>query len=112
MDRAGRARLRRPVVIDPYQAAQLTEHLRRRGVPVDEYVFGAQSVGRMASTLFVLLRERQLRLPDDAALLDELANVRLRETSPGVLRMDHDSGRHDDRAIALALGGASAGRAG
>jgi hypothetical protein len=29
--------------------------------------------------------------------------VRLRETSPGVLRMDHDSGRHDDRAIALAL---------
>jgi hypothetical protein len=44
-----------------------------------------------------------LRLPDDEALLDELANVRLRETSPGVMRMDHDAGRHDDRAIALAL---------
>ena len=32
-----------------------------------------------------------------------MANVRLRETSPGVVRMDHDHGRHDDRAIAIAL---------
>jgi len=36
-------------------------------------------------------------------LLDELAHVRLRESSPGVYRLDHDSGRHDDRAVALAL---------
>ena len=34
---------------------------------------------------------------------DELANVRLRETSPGVYRMDHDPDKHDDQAIALAL---------
>jgi hypothetical protein len=27
----------------------------------------------------------------------------LRETSPGVYRLDHDHGHHDDRAIALAL---------
>ena len=32
------------------------------------------------------------------------AHVRLRETSPGVYRLDHDSGRHDDRAVSLALG--------
>jgi len=94
---------RASVVVDPWQAAQLTERLRRRGVKMSEYAFSAQSVGRLASTLYQLLRERALRLPDDPALLDELANVRLRETSPGVLRMDHDSGRHDDRAIALAL---------
>jgi hypothetical protein len=38
-------------------------------------------------------------------LLDELRNVRLRETTtPNVYRLDHDSSRHDDRAIALALG--------
>jgi phage FluMu gp28-like protein len=49
------------------------------------------------------LQNRQLRLPNDPELLDELANVRLRETSPGVLRMDHDPDQHDDRAIALAL---------
>jgi hypothetical protein len=44
-----------------------------------------------------------LVLPDGPELLAELGNVRLRETSPGVLRMDHDPDKHDDRAIALAL---------
>ena len=98
---AGQYRAR--VVSDPWQAAQLVERLGRRGVRISEFPFSAQSVGRIASTLFLLLRDRNLRLPDDPELLDELSNVRLRETSPGVLRMDHDSGRHDDRAIALAL---------
>lgn len=94
---------RAELVFDPYQAAQLAQRLRRRGIRVEEYAFTAQSVGRIASSLFLLLRDRNLQLPDDPALLDELASVRLRETSPGVMRMDHDSGRHDDRAIALAL---------
>jgi hypothetical protein len=30
-------------------------------------------------------------------------NVRLRETAPGVFRIDHDPDRHDDRVISLAL---------
>lgn len=94
---------RATVIVDPWQAAQLTERLRSRGVRIREFPFTAQSVGRIASTLYLLLRERALRLPDDPELIDELSNVRLRETSPGVLRMDHDAGRHDDRAIALAL---------
>jgi hypothetical protein len=96
-------RYRASVIADPWQAAMLVERLRRRGIRIAEFPFSAQSVGRIASTLYLLLRERNLRLPDDPELLDELANVRLRETSPGVLRMDHDSGRHDDRAVALAL---------
>ena len=50
-----------------------------------------------------LLRERALRLPDDEALLGELASVKLRESSPGVYRIDHDADKHDDRAVALAL---------
>lgn len=53
--------------------------------------------------LHQLLRERRLALPDDPDLLEELANVRLRETSPGVLRLDHDPDKHDDHAVALAL---------
>lgn len=59
--------------------------------------------GRLAVTLHTAIRDRHLSLPDDDALIDELANVRLRETSPGVLRIDHDPDKHDDRAIALAL---------
>jgi phage FluMu gp28-like protein len=72
-------------------------------VEVQEFTFSSASVGRLASTLHLPLRNRNLRLPRDEELLDELANVRLRETSPGVLRMDHDPDRHDDRAIAVAL---------
>ncbi len=70
---------------------------------VEEWSFTAQSVGRLAVTLHLLLREHRLALPDDRELLDELGNVRLRESSPGVFRLDHDSGQHDDRAVALGL---------
>lgn len=93
-----------PVVVDPYQAAQLTQRLRARGWVVVEHAFTAQSVGRLARRLFQVISDHAIELPDDEDLLDELRNVRLRETSPGVYRMDHDSGRHDDRAVALALG--------
>lgn len=95
----GRAR----VILDPWQSIGMAQRLRGRGVDVEEYSFSAQSVGRIAATLYGLLRDRALALPDDEALLDELAHVRLRETAPGAFRLDHDPGRHDDRAVALAL---------
>ena len=91
------------VVIDPWQAAGLSQRLRHSGVRVSEFVFSQTSVGRLASALHTTIRDRRIVLSDDEALIDELANVRLRETSPGVLRMDHDAHSHDDRAIALAL---------
>jgi phage terminase large subunit-like protein len=94
---------RAKVVYDPFQAVGSMQRLQARGVRVEEFTFSSASVGRLASTLHLLLRNRSLALPNDEELLDELANVRLRETTPGVLRMDHDADRHDDRAIALAL---------
>ena len=91
------------VVTDPWQAVGMAQRLRTGGVRVSEFTFSSALTGRLASTLHLLLRNRALALPDDPDLLDELANVRLREASPGVLRMSHDPGRHDDRAVALAL---------
>jgi len=91
------------VVMDPWQGVGIAQSLRRQHVRVREFTFSSQSVGRLASALHLLLRDRNLALPDDPALLEELANVQLRETSPGVYRMDHDPDKHDDRAIALAL---------
>lgn len=91
-------------VVDPWQAVGLAQRLRQRGVTVEEFTFSAQSVGRLASTLVQLLRGRRLDLPrDDDELADELTNLRLRETAPGMVRLDHDADRHDDRAVALAL---------
>ena len=95
----GHARIR----LDPWQAVGLAQSLRDRGVSVEEWAFTSQSVGRLGQTLHLLLRDHRLALPDDEALLDELMTVRLRETSPGVYRLDHDSGQHDDRAVALGL---------
>jgi phage terminase large subunit-like protein len=110
---------RAAMIVDPWQSAGLMQRLQARGVArsgwsgqsggwrrwgaVEEFTFSAQSVGRLASTLTLLIRNHALALPDDPELIEELANLRLKETSPGVLRIDHDSGRHDDRAIALAL---------
>jgi len=82
---------------------QLTQRLRGKGVTCQEFTFTAQSVGKLGLALYQLIREKRLALPDDSALLDELANVRLRESTPGVVRLDHDSGKHDDRAVSLAL---------
>lgn len=97
---------RAQVIADPYQAEGLAQRLQAAGVRVELHPFTAQSVGRLAATLYGLLRDQRLALPDDPELLDELAHVRIRETAPGTFRIDHDSGRHDDRAIALALSAA------
>jgi phage terminase large subunit-like protein len=94
---------RATIVMDPWQAVGLAQRLRSTGVRVDEFAFSSQSVGRLAVTLHTSIRNHALALPDDPDLIDELSNVRLRETSPGVLRMDHDADQHDDQAIGLAL---------
>ncbi|HEY2182484.1 MAG TPA: terminase large subunit [Solirubrobacteraceae bacterium] len=91
------------VVCDPWQASGMVQRLRHRGVRIEEFTFSSQSVGHLAMTLHNAIREHRLALPNDPDLINELANVKLRETSPGVLRMDHAAGKHDDRAIALAL---------
>jgi len=91
------------VFADPFQAVHMIQRLRARRVKIASHQFTARSNAELALTLHNLLRERRIVLPDDPELRDELANVRLRETSPGVYRLDHDQGRHDDRAIALGL---------
>jgi hypothetical protein len=91
------------VFFDPWQSIGTKQRLEARGVRCTEFTFSATSVGRIASVLHRLLRDRLLALPDDDVLLDELRNVRLRETAPGVVRLDHDSDGHDDRAVALAM---------
>ena len=98
-----RAYGRCPFRVDPFQAVHLAQRLRADGIQVEEFAFSSQSVGRLAVTLYRLLADRLLLLPEDEDLVEELVNVRLRETAPGVFRIDHDPDRHDDRVISLAL---------
>jgi hypothetical protein len=91
-------------VFDPSQGLQMMQTLKRSGLTVEEFSFSGSSVGKLGTTLLQLIRERALALPaDEDDLLDELRNVRVKETAPGTFRLDHARGRHDDRAIALAL---------
>jgi hypothetical protein len=90
-------------VFDPWQAVSLRQRLQSRGHRITDYTFTPQSVGRLAVTMYNLIREHRLAIPDDPDLIDELSNVRLRETSPGIFRVDHDAGQHDDRVVSLAL---------
>jgi phage terminase large subunit-like protein len=92
------------LAFDPYQAAHITQRVKRRGIPTVAFPFTSTSTGRLAVTMFRLLRDRRLDLDgDDRDLLDELARVKLVETHPGSYRIDHASGEHDDRVISLAL---------
>jgi hypothetical protein len=92
-----------PVVFDPAQAWQMMQRLTRRAVRVHEHVFSAASNSRRTLLLLQLVREQQLRLPEDRDLRDEMLNLRIREVSPGQFRYDHDAARHDDRVTALSL---------
>jgi hypothetical protein len=91
------------VICDPYQAAQMTQRLKTRGVPVRTFDFTTRSVGRLASTMLQLLRAHRLHLPRDPELLAELAEVRIIENAAGVPRLDHLAGHHDDQVVAIAL---------
>ena len=91
------------IIIDQWQAVGMAQRLKKRRLEVTPYTFSQASNGHLASTMLSLIRDRLLALPDDAALLDELIHLRIREPAPGVLRLDHDPNRHDDRAIALLL---------
>lgn len=95
---------RAKVLYDEYQAAQLAERLTSRGVRMERVSFTPTENSRRALRLFQVIRNHELEIPDDEELIDELANVRFIETSPGVYRLDHDRARHDDRAQVLAMG--------
>jgi hypothetical protein len=92
-----------PSIFDPAQGFQMMQRLRAAGLRVLEHTFTAQSNSKRALLILELVRGRRLWLPDDPEVVAEFAAVRLRETSPGVYRYDHDSGRHDDRVTAISL---------
>jgi hypothetical protein len=91
------------MIFDPWQSVHLAQRLRSRRVRVEEFTFSSASVGRLALTMYRLLRDRLLDLPDDDELVAELSSVVLRESQPGQYRIDTTGQGHDDRVISLAL---------
>jgi phage terminase large subunit-like protein len=95
---------RAPLHFDPSQAYLMAEQLRADGISCHEFLFTASSVGQLAVSLAQALRARRILLPNDKDLRNEIMSVRLRETSPNVLKIDTRTSRqHDDRVIACAM---------
>lgn len=91
------------VYADPTQFVGSLQNLNRRGVRAKEWPFTSSSVGQVATALVQAFRNRQIEVPDIPALREELLAVRLRESSPGVTRLDHDPNGHDDQAVVLGM---------
>lgn len=91
------------VRMDPAKGEMLSQRLREDGLSVEEFVFHETSVDRLASTLSRLFQERAISVLDVPDLLAELGTVILKTTPSGRTRIEHQSGQHDDQAVALAL---------
>ena len=88
---------------DPSEARGLLQRLQARGVRAEAFLFTTQSVGRLGQALHLALKSGLLWIPRDADLLEELGRVRLIPTGIGQARLDHDSGQHDDRGVAIGI---------
>lgn len=94
---------RAPVYADPDQFVGSLQQLRRMGVRASEWAFTATSVGQVATSLVQAFRNRQIAIPDYPELRAELLRVRLRSNTPGITRLDHEKGAHDDQAVCLGM---------
>lgn len=88
---------------DPTQFVGTMQNLNRRGVRAVEFAFTTTSVGQLAAALVMAFRNHQVTVPHTPALREELLRVRLRETTPGVSRLDHDPNGHDDQAVTIGM---------
>lgn len=94
------------VAADPYQAQTMLQALQGMGVHAEPAQQTAGGNNRRATLMFQLIRNHRLSLPsDDPELVDELASLTLRESSPGMYKLDSDvSGiGHHDRATAISI---------
>lgn len=88
---------------DPTQFQGSLQALNRRGLRAQEFVFSSTSVGQVASALVHAFHGHRVLVPDFTELRTELLAVKLRETAPGVTRLDHSRAGHDDMAVCLGM---------
>jgi phage terminase large subunit-like protein len=95
---------------DPWQAEHMVQNLQRRGVPIETVSFSsAENQQSMASSILDAVRENNIDLPDDQALLADLKALRLLDKGTRfrlvASRTNSDGAGtpHGDLAIALSI---------
>lgn len=79
------------------------DQLAAAGVPVQPFVFGAESKSRLVTALAVALERTEISYPADDVLLGELEAFAYEELPSGKFRYSAPEGLHDDCVISLGL---------
>lgn len=88
---------------DPTQFRGSIQRLATQGINIEPWEFTTTSVGNVATGLVQAFRNRQIRIPTNSVLKQELLSVRLRDNGAGVTRLDHAPGQHDDQAVCIGM---------
>lgn len=87
---------------DQHAAQPIREGLAQRGLEADYRPWTSESKSDAFSRLKVALNTRQVELPEDSALIEELCSLEARPTPAGFTKIAAAAGGHDDRAIVVA----------
>lgn len=88
---------------DRMQAEQMVSNLEREGIRTEEFVFSTAGANRLARSLWGVLRDRALELPDDPEVRNEFLSTRLVESGPGTVKLDNPPRTHDDLVVAVGM---------
>jgi len=88
---------------DIYQAVGMAQRIRNQGFPFELVSLSVPTNNKMAVALHTTIRSHRLAIPDDPELIDELAAMRIVETSPNLFKLEHDPDKHNDRGTAIGL---------
>lgn len=81
----------------------IVEDLINTGMSVIPFKFTEQSKKELLTNLSILLEQDKIKIPNDEALIDELASIRWELTPTGRTRIATLEGMTDDRVMSLAL---------
>lgn len=87
---------------DQYAAVPVIEGLRKRGLGAVNKPWSNENKTAAFSRLKIGLNTRQVELPDDSALVEELLGVEAKPTPGGLTRIAASGSGHDDRAVVVA----------
>lgn len=81
----------------------ILDDLTKKGVDVEGYKFTNASKQQLVEALAIAIEQREVGLPDDPVMLNELEAFEYETTKTGAFRYNAPEGLHDDCVIGLAL---------
>lgn len=91
------------VLLDATSHDQMLEELKRDRVKASGFKFTNESKNELINGLVIALEQGQVKIPNNAALIDEMKYYRYELTAAGNVRLGADAKHHDDLVTALAL---------